>query len=247
MRGGERYARRGGDGPPAWFLFLVIAAIVFGGVYLFRGFQDFVRTGGLGVDEATAQAQIIQSATAVRVTRMATQPLANELAPTFTPIPACIDFRVIVPNGIVRDAPSSAGAVLTGLSQGEIVCVLGRAEVNPEWYLIDRNPVTRRIEEAYMNEQVIDAVNPTLTPSRTPSPLPTVTPAPTDVNQPPTATPTATDTPLPDFRPTLPPDPNSTLTPTATPTVTRTRTPTSEAPPTARPPEEPPMTDTPDQ
>jgi hypothetical protein len=244
VRGGA-YARRGGDGPPAWFLFLVIAAIVFGGVYLFRGFQDFVRTGGLGVDEATAQAQVIGSATAVRVTRMATQPIANLLAPTFTPIPACIDFRVTVPNGIVRDAPSSAGAVLTGLTQGTVVCVLGRAEANAEWYLIDQNPVTRRIEEAYMNEQVIDAVNPTLTPTRTPSPLPTVTQLPTDENQPPTATATPTNTSPPDFRPTLPADPNATQTPTFTPSATRTRTPTSAVTPAPRDTDEPPSADTP--
>jgi hypothetical protein len=157
-------------------------ALVFGGFYLLQGAQNFIRTGGQGVDEATARAQVIATATAARVTRMATSP--SQLRPSATPQPECQDFRVIVPNAVVRAQPGPNAAILTGINQGEIVCVLGRAG-DPEWYVIDLNPETRRLDEAYMNEVVIEAVNPTSTP------LPTVTPMPT---LPPTETPEASPT-----------------------------------------------------
>lgn len=217
---GSRSGRRGG-GPPTWFIFLIAVAIVFGGYYLLRGAQQFVMTGGLGVDESTAQAQSQGSATAVWITPRATSG-SVQLLPTGTPVPECLDFRVSVPNAIVRSQPGPSGAIETGMTQGEIVCVLGRAEGNPEWYLIDMNPDTRRIEAAYMNEDVIEAVNPTPTPSRTPLPLPTVTPGPTSANPTDTPSPTITRTLPPDFRPTQPGDPNTTPAPSSTrrPTAT---------------------------
>ena len=56
--------------------------------------------------------------------------------------------------------------------------MLGR-EDGSEWYSIDLNPSTRRIELAYMHESIIEAVNPTPTPSITPTPSNTVSPPPT--------------------------------------------------------------------
>ncbi|KXK21319.1 MAG: hypothetical protein UZ15_CFX003001507 [Chloroflexi bacterium OLB15] len=217
---GSRYARRGG-GPPAWLIFLVAVALVFGAYYLIRGAQDFVATGGLGVDEATARAQIVASATANRVTRMATQQGGGiQLLPTGTPLPECIDFRVVVPNAVVRSGPSSAGAIVTGYPEGTVVCVISRAAPDSEWYLIDQNPRTRRIEEAFMHEEVIDAVNPTPTPSNTRTPMPSVTPAPTSENPSATPTPTPSNTLPPDFRPTIPGAPNlATITPEGTETI----------------------------
>lgn len=177
---------RSGGGPPGWLIVLVAVALVFGGFYLLQGAQVFLRTGGLGVEEATQRALVVSSATAERVTRMATQPA--QLRPSATPQPECQDFRVIgQPNGVVRERPSASSPVITGLSPGTIVCVLGRAGV-PDWYLIDLNPATRRLDEAYMNEVVIEAVNPT------PTSLPTVTAAPTQL---PTATLPPSDTPPP--------------------------------------------------
>jgi hypothetical protein len=172
-------------GPPGWLIILVAIALVFGGFYLLQGAQTFLRTGGLGVQESTERAQLVSTATADRVTRMATQP--TELRPSATPQPECQDFRVIVPNAVVREQPDADSGIVTGLTQGEIVCVLGRAGA-PDWYLIDLNPATRRLDEAYMNEVVIEAVYPT------PTSLPTVTPAPT---RPPTETPPASPTPSP--------------------------------------------------
>lgn len=157
--------RGGRSRSPAPIAFLVAVAFVFGGYYLLQGFQTFLRTGGLGVDEATQQAQLIGTATAARVTRAPLQS-AMTLRPTATPPPECQDFRVSVPAGIVREGPASNAPVLTQLTQGTLVCVLGR-ETNSEWYTLDLNTSTRRIDLAYMHETVIEAVNPTPTPTRT--------------------------------------------------------------------------------
>lgn len=181
--------KRQGGGPPAWLVFLVAVALVFGAFYLYQGAQNFLRTGGLGVEEATARAQVVSSATAEQSTSIATRAVTTP-RPTFTPVPECSEFRVSVPNAIVRESPSENGRLITGLNQGTTVCVLGREE-GSEWYSIDENPDTRRVELAYMHETVIEAVNPTPTPSITSSPLPTVTPAPTET---PSNTPLVTDT-----------------------------------------------------
>ncbi len=211
----------GGRGPSPLLIFMIAVALVFGGFYLLQGAQTFIRTGGLGVQEATQRAMIISTATQDRVTRMATQPRTP--VPTFTPIPECQDFRVSVPNAVVRNAPHSGGAIVTGLPQGSLVCVIAR-EPGSEWYLIDRNPQTRRIDAAYMHETVIEAVNPTLTPSRTPTPLPTITEIPTET---PTITPTPPPTDTPDPRPTATEDP---ALPLGAPAITPTPSPTPNLP-----------------
>lgn len=215
----RRSPSRGQGGPPAPLVFLVAIALVFGAFYLYQGAQNFIRTGGLGVEEATARAQVVSTATAQQITRAATQS-AGTLRPSMTPIPECIDFRVVV-NAVVRHSPSESGAVATGMNAGEIVCVLGRDE-GSEWYTIDLNPQTRRIEPAYMHEVVLEAVNPTPTPSITSSPLPSVTPAPTDT---PSLTPLPTDTEAPTVTPrftrraTASPEHTEEATPTLIPTT----------------------------
>lgn len=171
-----RSSRSGQSRPPSLLAFIVAVAFVFGGYYLFQGVQSFVRTGGLGVDEATQRAGIANTATAQRVTRFAPQS-AMTLRPTATPLPECQNFRVNVPAGIVREAPSAGATVVTQLTQGTIVCVLGR-ETNSEWYTLDLNANTRRIDLAYMHETVIEAENPTPTLTRTL--VPSATPMPED-------------------------------------------------------------------
>ncbi len=194
------------SGAPAWLVLVVAVAIVFGAYYLWVGVQNYLRTGGLGVVEATRQAELVVTATAARVRSVPTRtPVAS-----FTPVPPCQDFVVSVPSAIVRGQPTTRGQIVTSLSAGQTVCVLGR-EGSSEWYAIDQNPRTRRVELAYMHETVIQPLNPTATPSRTPTPLPTVTPLPT-------LTPTLSPTP----RPTDTPDPAATATPTPSPTPTAT-------------------------
>ena len=206
----RRYASSGrSSGPPRWFIFAVGLALVFGSYYLWIGAQNFIRTGGLGVAEATERADIISSATAERIQ----QPVGsvNLLArPTATPIPPCTDFVVDVPNAIVRDAPTTNAAIVTALFAGDPVCVIGR-EPGTEWYIIDQNPSTRRLETVYMHESVIRALHPTPTATRTFTPAPTTTLFPTRL-------PTQTATPLP----TLTRDPRITNTPTPTLTPTPT-------------------------
>jgi hypothetical protein len=208
--------RRGGGGPPGWLIVLIAGAFVFGFFYVVQGVQTFFRTGGLGVVEATERAIIVASATAVRVTRMATSALVPQA--TFTPPPECIDFTVTTASAVVREGPSFNAAPVTSLRGGEIVCVL---EQIGEWYAIDSNTDTRRREIAYMHESIIAAVNPTDTPAPTQPPTPTL---------PPSETPLASSTP----RPTLPPR-LATVTPQAGETRSLPDASRTPRPPTALP------------
>ena len=196
---------------PAWLVFLIAIALVLGTYYLWQGFRNYLRTGGLGVIEATEQAEIQATATANQI-------VANPsptLRPTFTPIPECKQFAVSVPSAIVRERANTNSPIVTSWDEGTLVCMIDRAPEDASWYVVDGNPQTRRIEFAFMHESVIQAVNPTPTPSDTPTPLATVTAVPTEV-------PSATLTPLP----TATLDPNATDTPTVTPSPTATVTPT---------------------
>ncbi len=195
----------GGGGPPAWLVFLLGVAFVFGAYYVWTGVSDFIASGGMGVMEATEQVLVRETATAeqIEVERDLFTP-----RPTFTPMPECQDFAVIVPNAIVRAEPNTGSEILESLSEGTPVCVLGS---DGDWYIIDLNPVTRRIETGYMFFNIIEAENPTLTPTQTFTPAPTLTPAPSQ-------TPSLTPTP----RPTQTPDPDATDTPTPTPLPTAT-------------------------
>lgn len=197
---------------PAWMVFVVAVAVIFGTYYLWQGFRSYLETGGLGIMEATERAQIIATATADQVREIAPR---TTLRPTFTPIPECKQFVVSVPSAIVRESASTNAAIITSWSRGTQVCMIDRASTDNEWYIVDGNPETRRIEFAYMHESVIEALNPTLTPSRTPTALSTVTPLPTD-------TPSRTPTPAP----TATIDPRATATPTLTPSATATPSPT---------------------
>lgn len=201
---------RGSGGAPGWLIIVVAVALVFGLYYLWLGLQNYIRTGGLGVAEATQRANIIETATADRVLAVPT----FTPVPSFTPIPECQAFVVSVPSAIVREGPFPNAAIVDSLPQGSEICVIAR-EGSSEWYLVDTNPRTRRLERAFMHETVIEAVNPTPTITRTPTPLPTVT----DI---PTLTPSQTFT----AAPTLTTDPNATATPMLTPTPTLTPSPT---------------------
>ncbi|MBZ0301930.1 MAG: hypothetical protein K8J31_19435 [Anaerolineae bacterium] len=198
---------------PAWLVFLIAVAVIFGAYYVWQGFRSYLQTGGLGIAEATERAEIIATATANSVQNLPA--VTQRSVPTFTPIPACKEFVVSVPSAIVRESASTSAPIVTSWSQGTRVCMIDRAPGNTEWYLVDGNPQTRRIEFAYMHESVIEAVEPTLTPSRTPTPLSTVTPVPT-------LTPSRTPTP----QPTATINPRSTATPSLTPSRTPTDTPT---------------------
>jgi hypothetical protein len=169
------YHRRQSDGPPTWFVFLLGIAFIFGGFYLWTSFKDYLRTGGLSVDQATQVSHEEASATAVqRVTSVAELPTRR---PSSTPKPDCQEFRVTANTAIMRQQPSTAAALVESIPEGSLVCVLETITGGDGflWYLIDRDPVTRLIETAYMREDVVEPANPSPTPSITFHP-PTITP-----------------------------------------------------------------------
>lgn len=198
-RFGSRYQR---ERLPAWLVFVLAVALVFGLYYIWTGLRDFLETGGLSIEEATERAAIIATATGeYQATRQAViGPTQEARFATFTPIPPCENFVVIVPVAIMRDTPSTQGSIIEQLPQGQTVCVLGReTHEDVVWFLVDANPATRRLDAAFMREDLIEAANPTATPSRTLTALPTVTPLPVTV----TLTPTPTINRAPSI-PTLP-------------------------------------------
>jgi hypothetical protein len=195
---------------PPWLIFLIAIALVFGLYYLWLGTRDFLSTGGLGAEQATQQAVV--QATSTERARPTDDPNAPVFGitpnPTQTELPPCTEFVVIVDRGVVRGQPTTRGNIVSQLVRGDTVCVVGQVE-NSDWYIIDTNPLTRRLDEAYMRNDVIEAAQPTATPSNTLTPAPSVTAMPSFT---PSATPTITRTP------TL--DPNITRTPRPTPTDT---------------------------
>lgn len=175
-----------------------------GSYYLWLGTRTYLRTGGLGVDGATAQAVIVATTQAVIE---ATEAIPTRTSfPTFTPIPPCEDWLVDVPSAIVRRAPTVNSAVVETFNDQDVVCVIEQVG-DTDWYLIDVNANTQRIEEGYMRNDIIRPLNPTPTLTRTTTPLPTVTP-PITATRPQSAAPT------------VPPAALATITPTPTESAT---------------------------
>ncbi len=196
--------RRGRDSLPAWLIFLVGIALVFGIYYVWLGVQSFLRSGGRGILESTQSAALVSTATAAFI-----ETGIPTVRPTTTPFPPCDPFIVIVPNARVRGAPTDNGAILTSFFMNDPVCVEGRVSPDSEWYIIDWKPETRRVDIAYMHESVIAAKNPTPTPTPTQKPPPSVTPLPTL-----TPSRTSTITRTPTITLTLPPSQTPTISPT---------------------------------
>ena len=167
MRNGQR------SGPPTWFVILLGIAIVFGLYYLWLGVRNFMSSGA-SVVESTRQAIVQNTATAVRIQELKIN--APTPLPSFTPVPPCQEFAVIVREAIVRSEPTTNSRIVEALKQGETVCVITKLP-DSEWYLIDRNALTRRIDRVYMHQEIIRALHPTATPTATltPSLTPTAT------------------------------------------------------------------------
>ncbi len=173
------------SGPPSWFVILVGIAIVFGVYYLWLGLRNFMATG-VTVSESTQQAIDQSTATAIRVQEIVFN--APTPLPSFTPVPPCQDFIVRVPIAIVRSEPSISSRIVEGMREDDTVCVIAMLP-DSQWYLIDQNSLTRRIEQVYMHRDIIRALNPTpkptatLTPSQTATPTNTATPTATQIRQ----------------------------------------------------------------
>ena len=204
MRFGQR------SGPPSWFTILLGIAIVFGVYYLWLGLRNFMSTG-VSVAESTLQAIDQNTATAIRIEEIEFN--APTLLPSITPVPPCQEFVVRVPIALVRSGPSISSRIVAGLREGDTVCVIMMLP-DSEWYLIDENERTRRIEKVYMHRDIVRALNPTATPTITLTPTNTSTP---------TATATPTETLLPTAAPTQAPLSETRLpSPTPSPSATAT-------------------------
>ena len=195
------------SGPPSWFIILLGIAIVFGVYYLWLGIQTFIATG-VTVVESTQQAVVGSTSTALRIREL--ESIAPTLLPSFTPVPDCQDFEVIVREAIVRAQPDTDSRIEAALPQGTIVCVIA-AVPGADWYLIDENRLTKRLEKVYMHQDIIRALYPTAIPTRTNTPEPTHTPTTTRTPTP-TRTPASIETSPPVTR-TQPPSPSATLAP----------------------------------
>ena len=196
------------SGPPSWFVILLGIAIVFGLYYLWFGLRNFMSTG-VTVVESTRQAIDRSTATAVRIREL--EIYAPTPLPSFTPIPECQEFAVYVREAIVRSEPSTNSRIVEALKEGDTVCVIA-ALPDSEWYLIDQNPLTRRIDKVYMHRDIIYSLHPTETPTDTLTPTSTDRPTPTTVS---TRRPTAR--PVTATRRSLQPSPTPTRTPTPMP------------------------------
>lgn len=181
---------------PIWLVVLGAAVFVFGGFTLYTGVLNFLSGGGNITSPATAT-----SASALEQTQLALIPTTLSVdsiqiptrLPTRTPLPPCLEFRVVVVKARVRDCPKDTCPTQdTMLSQGATVCVFGTVPEATDWYQVNLRPDSSYPEIAYMHASVLDAVRPTVRPTRTPpgERLATVTPVPT-------ASPTKTYTPLP--------------------------------------------------
>lgn len=216
-----------GGGTPSWLVFLLGVALVFGAFYLYQGLRDYAAATGISgqaTREAATRAAILERPSPTRATGGSTggntqrntgdasqpQSVVEQPVITLTPVPECQDFMVME-RANVRDAPNTSAGVIEIYEPGTTVCVLGVADENADWYLIDMNPISRRVVAVYIFGDLLRAINPTATPTRTFTPAPTVTPLPTE-------TPSITPSP----RPTQTPDPDATDTPTPTPTITPT-------------------------
>lgn len=227
----RRSSSSANGGMPAWLVFILGVAIVFGVYYLWLGIRDYtgsVGLSGIATREAATQTAIVEGAliasggnvSSSRQSNSATltgntnpvEPQSVEPSPavTLTPIPECQEF-VITERANIRNAPNTNAGVIEVYQTGQMICVIGVADTNSDWYLIDINPLSRRVDAAYVYHTLARAVNPTPRPTHTVTPLPTVTPFPT-------LTPSITPTP----RPTHTPDLDATATPTPTPTPTET-------------------------
>ena len=194
-------------GPPSWFVILLGIAIVFGVYYLWLGIQNFMSTG-VTVVESTRQAIVEHTATAARIVEL--EYLAPTSLPTYTPVPACQDFVVIVRSAIIRAQPSTDSKIVAAVKEGETVCVIAN-EPDSEWYVLDKNTLTRRLEPVYMHEDIIRALNPTPTPTQTFTLTMSLTPTPTFT---PSRTATRLPTPFPATQAAMPYAPEAQRTPT---------------------------------
>jgi len=160
---------------------LIGIAIVFGGFRIWQEMQAFFRSGGLPASVVTQQARTTSSP--------APADIVSTRFPTATLLPPCEMYLVNADSVNVRSQPSTLAQVIEIISNETEVCVLSR---DGEWYLVDRDTRTRRLEEGYIFVPLLRSLNPTSTPLPTSLPAATITLTFTPTI---TLTPRATNTP----------------------------------------------------
>lgn len=167
------YSSRRSGGAPAWFVFLIGLAVVFGAFRIWTGVQGFFADGGGSFPTTTPNSEVRATAAANETN----QPVATRF-PTNTPQPTCQTFVVRAGAGTinVRRQATTLGVVEQTITEGTAVCVLA---LEGDWYRVDMDVNTRRIEEGFIFAELLDAQNPTPTPSDTALPAPTITLTPT--------------------------------------------------------------------
>lgn len=170
------YVSRHPGGPPAWFVFIVGVAFVFGLYYVWSGLRQFIEEGG----RLSPTEQAIRDMTATMEERTSLELAPPTRRPTLTPVPECQEFVVDTQIVNVREQPGTEYASLEQLPWNTAVCVL-YLEPGTDWFLIDRDTATRRIEPGYIRSDLLKALNPTITPTATALPPPSITPTPTPI------------------------------------------------------------------
>ncbi|MHB8625704.1 MAG: hypothetical protein ACYDBJ_20390 [Aggregatilineales bacterium] len=169
---------------PAWLVVLIGMGLVIGAYLVWGGLMQFFNASGNITAPITAQAAKAASQTQDQAVILAT-PIP---IPTATPVRPCLDFRVNVVKAVARDCAKLTCATLEVLyPQGALICVYGVDPTATDWYIVNLRPTSSFPDIAYMNSNVLYAVNPTPYPTRTFTALPTITPT-----SPPRFTPTPT-------------------------------------------------------
>ncbi len=173
------YRRPGQAKPPVWIVILTAAMLVFGGYFIWQGVKRYMGSSFQGFAQATER--VVSTPTAnIPPTRDA----RFTLAPSRTPVPACQEFLVIVPEAIIRECASTRCAIAATRREGETVCVLEREYGADDWYIVDLDDSQFFSTIAYMHESLLRPMNPTPTPSVTNTLLPTLTPLPSSTYTP---------------------------------------------------------------
>jgi hypothetical protein len=173
------------SGLPWWLIGLVLLLMGFGGVYLLRGFGNFMADGG----DITAP---LQARDPIETATPSEEPNpANFVFATYTATPACQEFYVTVVRARVRECPGEECQTLDRPYEGNTICVWGISAKSTDWYQVNLDPKEPLPRIGYMHRSVIYPRNPTPLPTPTPRPsrtprasltptmFPTVTPLPT--------------------------------------------------------------------
>lgn len=101
--------------------------------------------------------------------------LAQEASPTLTitPLqtlaPSCQNYRLTVPQGRIRACPFDTCDVVSGATSRDGICVVGVAQENPEWYIVDLDAQGKSDNIGYVHRSIVEPGRPGVESSLFPS------------------------------------------------------------------------------